>query len=107
MAPANHSGNYVCTNGAASGEHCAVKVYNVDGSTHIIDAKRTKDKARAIAKGDSGGPVLSEQVAPTDTHCWRRGRVATASVVHFVAIRSRRNSAAASMTSSKCLLLPG
>jgi hypothetical protein len=59
-AATNHSGNYLCTNGAASGEHCAVKVYDVNGGTHTISAKRTKKNACAVAKGDSGGPVLSQ-----------------------------------------------
>jgi hypothetical protein len=35
-AASNYVGNYVCVNGANSGEHCAV------------------------AKGDSGGPVISQ-----------------------------------------------
>lgn len=59
-AKTNYVGNYVCTNGAASGEHCAVKVYYVSPSDVTIKAKRTKSGACAAAHGDSGGPVISQ-----------------------------------------------
>lgn len=62
QASTNYTGNYVCTNGAASGEHCSVKIYSVSPSHVVIKAKRTKGGGCAVAHGDSGGPVVSENV---------------------------------------------
>lgn len=59
-AATNYVGNYVCVNGASSGEHCAVKVYYVSPADVTVRAERTKAGACAAAHGDSGGPVISQ-----------------------------------------------
>jgi hypothetical protein len=67
-AASNYVGNYVCTNGAASGEHCAVKVYYRSPSDVTIKAERTKSGACAVAHGDSGGPVISQSTGAAFGH---------------------------------------
>ncbi|MFG1660884.1 S1 family peptidase [Micromonospora chersina] len=59
-AASNYTGNYVCTSGAMSGEHCSIKVYYVSPSDVTVRANRTKSGACAAAHGDSGGPVITE-----------------------------------------------
>ncbi|WP_117208163.1 S1 family peptidase [Allorhizocola rhizosphaerae] len=67
-AASNYVGNYVCTNGAASGEHCAIKVYYRSPSDVTIKAKRTKSGACAVAHGDSGGPVIAQSTGAAFGH---------------------------------------
>jgi hypothetical protein len=64
----NYVGNYICTEGAFSGEHCAIKVYYVSPSDVTIKAKRTKSGACAVAHGDSGGPVISQSTGAAFGH---------------------------------------
>lgn len=54
----NYEGNYVCTSGATSGEHCSVKVYDVSPSDVTVRA-RNGNSGCAAAHGDSGGPVVT------------------------------------------------
>jgi hypothetical protein len=60
-AGSNYKGNYVCTSGATSGEHCSVKVYYRSPSDVTVRAYRTKGGACAIAPGDSGGAVIADE----------------------------------------------
>jgi len=55
-------GNWICTGGASSGEHCRIKVVAVNASTLGITPltyAEHVDGACAAALGDSGGPVYS------------------------------------------------
>jgi hypothetical protein len=67
-AASNYVGNYVCVSGAASGEHCAVKVYYASPSDVTVRAERTKNGACAVAHGDSGGPVISQSTGAAFGH---------------------------------------
>lgn len=61
-AASNYPGNFVCTNGATTGEHCAVKMYYVSPSDVQIKAKRSKNGACSASHGDSGGAVITQHV---------------------------------------------
>jgi hypothetical protein len=61
-AVASFAGQWVCTTGAATGEHCNVKVTNPNviiwGTVKTVEVK---EQANLVAggKGDSGGPVVA------------------------------------------------
>ncbi|MET7549702.1 S1 family peptidase [Streptomyces sp. NPDC005500] len=74
-ASSNYTGNYVCPSGAKSGEHCAVKVYYVSPSDVTVRASRVKSGECAISKGDSGGPVISQNSGPA----WGMGIISAGS----------------------------
>ncbi|HEX6499846.1 MAG TPA: hypothetical protein VF054_12555 [Micromonosporaceae bacterium] len=59
-------GDYVCTGGGNSGEHCGIKVTNLSvsfndgyGSFSTIQGVQQNSGAIANMQGDSGGPVIS------------------------------------------------
>jgi hypothetical protein len=59
-------GNFICTGGGNSGEHCSIQVTNLlvtindpFGSFASIEAHQTRSGAIAAMEGDSGGPVIS------------------------------------------------
>jgi hypothetical protein len=59
-------GDWICTGGGNSGEHCNIQVTNLlveisdpYGSFASIEAYQTKSGAIANMQGDSGGPVIS------------------------------------------------
>ncbi|MET7549700.1 S1 family peptidase [Streptomyces sp. NPDC005500] len=63
----NYSGNYVCTSGAFSGEHCGVKLDLIDITVSLDNGQNVFPEIRgiatnggcAVAPGDSGGPVYT------------------------------------------------
>lgn len=64
-ARASVPGNYICTSGASSGEHCSIRVKAVDQTFNIgypvypTIAAEHPVRACAVAPGDSGGPVIA------------------------------------------------
>lgn len=65
-AASDYVGNYVCTGGASSGEHCSIRVSVVNQFVNIgyvigpmTQANHVTAGACAAAPGDSGGPVYS------------------------------------------------
>lgn len=57
---------YVCTSGGNSGEHCNVKITAMKvswsdtyGSFYNIEGTQTVSSSIAVARGDSGGPVMT------------------------------------------------
>ncbi|MFJ4671544.1 chymotrypsin family serine protease [Kitasatospora purpeofusca] len=63
----NNVGDLVCASGAMSGIHCSLKITATDVAaevngqwrTDLDTATRTDDSTVAVAKGDSGGPVVA------------------------------------------------
>ncbi|MFB7678299.1 S1 family peptidase [Kitasatospora purpeofusca] len=63
----NNVGDLVCASGAMSGIHCSLKITATDVAaevngqwrTDLDTATRTDDSTVAVAKGDSGGPVIA------------------------------------------------
>lgn len=61
----------ICTNGATSGENCAVEVTAIDvcatftsgQTTCLLDQARSTDGSDPSASGDSGGPVIAHDSA--------------------------------------------
>ncbi|MFE4976006.1 S1 family peptidase [Kitasatospora sp. NPDC056651] len=70
----NNVGDLVCSSGAMSGAHCALKIdrtdfsADVDGVWHsdLDSAVRTNDNDSAVAQGDSGGPVVASVTGGDD-----------------------------------------
>lgn len=67
-------GNWVCTSGGNTGEHCNMQVTNLAvvyndgyGSAYTIEATQRTSGAIAAGTGDSGGPVFTCEVAPACT----------------------------------------
>ncbi|MEU5790685.1 S1 family peptidase [Micromonospora purpureochromogenes] len=65
-AVSDYVGNYVCTGGASSGEHCSIRVSVVNQFINVgyvigpvTQANHVTAGACAAAPGDSGGPVYS------------------------------------------------
>ena len=64
-AVADFVGNYICTGGASSGEHCSVQVQAVDQFVNVGYVIGPETRAAlpagqcAVAPGDSGGPAYS------------------------------------------------
>ncbi|MDH6464641.1 hypothetical protein M2302_004842 [Micromonospora sp. A200] len=65
-AVSDYVGNYVCTGGASSGEHCSIRVSVVNQFVNVgyvigpvAQANHVTAGACAAAPGDSGGPVYS------------------------------------------------
>lgn len=61
-------GDYVCTGGANSGEHCNIEVVNTsvsfndgtgNGNVSTIEGEQMTSGAIAVIQGDSGGPVIA------------------------------------------------
>ncbi|WP_406097288.1 S1 family peptidase [Kitasatospora purpeofusca] len=63
----NNVGDLVCASGAMSGVHCSLRITATDVAaevngqwrTDLDTATRTDDSTVAVAKGDSGGPVVA------------------------------------------------
>ncbi|MFB8174271.1 S1 family peptidase [Kitasatospora purpeofusca] len=63
----NNVGDLVCASGAMSGIHCSLRITATDVAaevngqwrTDLDTATRTDDSTVAVAKGDSGGPVVA------------------------------------------------
>ncbi|WP_188295594.1 hypothetical protein [Streptomyces sp. CBMA156] len=70
----NNVGDLVCTSGAMSGSHCALKITrtdfsaSIDGVWHsdLDNAVRTDDSTVTVAQGDSGGPVFASVTGGDD-----------------------------------------
>jgi hypothetical protein len=60
-ATASIVGGWVCTSGAATGEHCNVKITATNVSVNGVNTVQIKEQAGLVAggKGDSGGPVVA------------------------------------------------
>ncbi|MEU4714441.1 S1 family peptidase [Micromonospora purpureochromogenes] len=65
-AVSDYVGNYICTGGASSGEHCSIRVSVVNQFINagyvigpVTQANHVTAGACAAAPGDSGGPVYS------------------------------------------------
>jgi hypothetical protein len=60
-ATASIVGGWVCTTGAATGEHCNVKITATNVSMNGVNTVQVKEQAGLTAggKGDSGGPVVA------------------------------------------------
>jgi hypothetical protein len=60
-ATASFVGGWVCTTGAATGEHCNVKITATNVSINGVNTVQVKEQGglTAAGKGDSGGPVVT------------------------------------------------
>jgi hypothetical protein len=60
-AMASFVGGWVCTSGAATGEHCNVKITATSVSMNGVETVQAEEQAGLVAagKGDSGGPVVA------------------------------------------------